>query len=392
MARLRRLSSGAVLALAVNALLALTALGIAFGAPGAGGRPELELAAAGGSLELVNSKDGEAIFTTGAMRPGQQAIGTVQIANGGSMPGALAVTRTAGATEIPGAGGGLLSTRLELGVFDVTQGTAPVQLWSGKLAAMPALGVGMLPAGEQRVYRFVATMPSGAADDAFQGASLSVGFTWTAVGSGEPTGTPTSTPTATPTSTPTATPTSTPTATPTSTPTATPTSTPTATPTSTPPATPTATPTTTPSATPTASPTPSATATPTTPSTPLAGGGITPPAEDATGAVLGAQLFPMGDPNICLSRRKFTITIRRPRGTAFQSLTISVNRKTKLKLTGPKARKVKARISLRGLPKGKVVVKIAAVTTTGKKAVSTRTYKTCAKKTVKKSKKKKRKR
>jgi hypothetical protein len=373
MARLRRLSSGAVLALAVNALLALTALGIAFGAPGAGGRPELELAAAGGSLELVNSKDGEAIFTTGAMRPGQQAIGTVQIANGGSMPGALAVTRTAGATELPGAGGGLLSTRLELGVFDVTQGTAPVQLWSGKLAAMPALGVGMLPAGEQRVYRFVATMPSGAADDAFQGASLSVGFTWTAVGSGEPTGTPTSTPTVTPTSTPTATPTSTPTATPTSTPTSAPT----------------ATPTTTASATPTASPTPSATATPTTPSTPLAGGGITPPAEDATGAVLGAQLFPMGDPNICLSRRKFTITIRRPRGTAFQSLTISVNRKTKLKLKGPKARKVKARISLRGLPKGKVVVKIAAVTTTGKKAVSTRTYKTCAKKTVKKSKKKK---
>ena len=88
----------------------------------------------------------------------------------------------------------------------------------------------------------------------------------------------------------------------------------------------------------------------------------------------------MADPRTCLSRRKITITIRRPRGTTFKSLTITVNRKTKLKLKGTKARKVKAKINLRGLPKGKVVVKIVAVTTTGKKAVSKRTYKTCAKK------------
>ena len=108
--------------------------------------------------------------------------------------------------------------------------------------------------------------------------------------------------------------------------------------------------------------------------------------------MLGAQLFPMADSRTCLSRRKFTITIRRPRGTTFKSLKITVNRKTKLKLKGLKARKVKTRISLRGLPRGKVVVKIAAVTTTGKKAVTKRTYKTCAtKKPVKKKKKKKRK-
>ena len=67
---------------------------------------------------------------------------------------------------------------------------------------MPPLGVGTLPAGQQRAYRFVATMPSGTGDNAFQGASLSVGFTWTAVGSGVGTATPTSTPTATPTATP----------------------------------------------------------------------------------------------------------------------------------------------------------------------------------------------
>ena len=358
MARLRRISSGGMLALAINAVLALTALGIAFAAPG-GDRPELELASAGGSLTLDNSKEGEAILTAGAMRPGQQVRGSVQIANGGSIPGLLAVARTADPSETPGLGGGKLSDRLDLRIVDVTQASLPVTLWTGKLAAMPVLGVGTLPAGGQRSYEFVATMPGGTADNAFQGASLSVGFTWTAVGT-DGGGTPTATPTATPTSTPTATPTA------------------------------------------------SATAIPNAPPSSGGGGGGTPGGgtpgggggtpgvdpslgADPTGEVLGAQLFTMADPRRCVSRRKFTVSVRRPRGTTFKSLTITVNRKTKVKLKGLKARKVKTRISLKGLPAGKVKVKIVAVTTTGKKAVSQRTYKTCAKKPAKKKSKKKRK-
>ncbi len=127
MARLRRISTGGILALAINALLALTALGIAFGAPGGGDEPRLKLAAAGGSLTLVNSKEGEAVFTAGAMRPGGQASGTVQITNSGSVPGALSVDRAADPLETPGDGGGLLSGRLELAVIDVTRASAPVR-------------------------------------------------------------------------------------------------------------------------------------------------------------------------------------------------------------------------------------------------------------------------
>ncbi len=80
----------------------------------------------------------------------------------------------------------------------------------------------------------------------------------------------------------------------------------------------------------------------------------------------------------CVSRRKLVIHVRRPKGIVFKSLAITVNRRTKVKLTGLKARKVKAKLSLRGLPKGKIVVKVVAVTTTGRKAVATRTYHTCA--------------
>ena len=79
-----------------------------------------------------------------------------------------------------------------------------------------------------------------------------------------------------------------------------------------------------------------------------------------------------------MSRRKFAIHIRRPAGTAYKSIAVTVNGRTKLRLKGLKAKKVKATVSLKGLPAGKVTVKITAVTANGRKAVSKRTYKTCA--------------
>ena len=63
---------------------------------------------------------------------------------------------------------------------------------------------------------------------------------------------------------------------------------------------------------------------------------------------------------------------------AYKSIAVTVNGRTKLRLKGLKAKKVKATVSLKGLPAGKVTVKITAVTTTGRKAVSKRTYTTCA--------------
>ena len=81
-----------------------------------------------------------------------------------------------------------------------------------------------------------------------------------------------------------------------------------------------------------------------------------------------------------MSRRKFKIHVRRPAGTTFKSIAVTVNGRTKLRLKGLKAKKVKSTVSLKGLPAGKVTVKIAAVTANGRKAVSKRTYTTCAKK------------
>jgi hypothetical protein len=79
-----------------------------------------------------------------------------------------------------------------------------------------------------------------------------------------------------------------------------------------------------------------------------------------------------------VSRRKFTIHVRRPSGMTFSSIAVSVNGRTKVRLKGLKAKKVKGTVNLKGLPAGKVTVTITAVTSTGRKAVSKRTYTTCA--------------
>ena len=335
--RLPSLSRG-TLALALNAVLALVALGLAFAPPGEGA-PQLRLARAGGSLTLSNSKENAAIFHADAMRPGEEASGSVTITNTGTVNAALSLAPDAPA-DTPGNGGGKLSDKLELLVIDVTTPTLPVTVYSGTLKAMNATNVGSLEPGAHRTYLFVASLrPNGSADNAFQGASLSTGFRWSATGIATATPTPTATPTATPI--------------------------------------------------PTATPAPSDPGTPVTPP-------VTPPAPpagpgaDVTGEALGSQLFTLpAASSKCVSRRKFAIRIKRPRGMAYKSISITVNGRTKVRLKGLRAKKVKAVVNLKGLPAGKVTVTIAAVTTTGRKAVSKRVYTTCA---AKKKAKKKRKR
>jgi spore coat-associated protein N len=333
--RLPHLSRGS-LALVLNALLGLLALGLAF-APAGEGAPQLRLAAATGSLTLVNSKEGTAIFRADAMRPDQPATGSVTITNTGSVNAALTL-QPEGASDVAGAGGGKLSAKLDLEVVDVTLSAAPVTVYEGTLKQMEPTDVGSLAPGASRTYRFAATLKgSGIADNAFQGAALTTGFRWNATGLESPTPEPTSTPTPTPTATP--------------------------------------------APVSTAAPSDGGSAPLPEPAPPA----VTPPpadpaAADPTGELLGAQLFALpAATRKCVSRRRFAIHVRRPSGMTFSSIAISVNGRTKVRLKGLKAKKVKATINLKGLPAGKVTVKITALTSTGRKAVSKRTYTTCAK-------------
>lgn len=335
-ARLPHLSRGSM-ALVLNALLGLLALGLAF-APAGEGAPQLRLAAANGSLTLVNSKEGTAIFRADAMRPGELASGSVTITNAGTVNAALTL-QPEDPSDVPGAGGGKLSAKLELEIVDITLPAAPVTVFEGTLKQMGPTNVGSLAPGASRIYRFAATLKAtGNADNDFQGAALTTGFRWNATGLESPTPEPTATPS------PTATPA--------------PVSTPAPTGGGSAPA-------------PAPAPDPAAPAPPPPP--------VDTAAADPTGELLGAQLFTLpAATKKCVSRRRFAIHVRRPSGMTFASIAVSVNGRAKLRLKGLKAKKVKATVNLKGLPAGKVTVKITAVTSTGRKAVSTRTYTTCA--------------
>jgi hypothetical protein len=77
----------------------------------------------------------------------------------------------------------------------------------------------------------------------------------------------------------------------------------------------------------------------------------------------------------CLSRRHFTIHIRRIPGLSYRQVTVYVNgRRVKV----VKAAGISAPVDLRGLPKGVYTVRITVTTNRGVRTTATRAYHTCA--------------
>jgi hypothetical protein len=114
----------------------------------------------------------------------------------------------------------------------------------------------------------------------------------------------------------------------------------------------------TPSPTPTATPTPAPTPT----ATPA------PPKEEQ--AVLG-----LSKSRRCVSRRKFTIRLREPRGDRLLSARVLVNGRQVRVVRG---RRLKAPVNLKGLPKGRFTVKVVGTTRAGRTVSEKRRYRTCA--------------
>ncbi len=77
----------------------------------------------------------------------------------------------------------------------------------------------------------------------------------------------------------------------------------------------------------------------------------------------------------CRSRRNFRIRLREPKADPLVRATVHVNGKRKKVLAGAR---LTAPVDLRGLPKGRYTVKIAATTTSGRVIQGTRRYRTCA--------------
>ncbi|MGH2946543.1 MAG: hypothetical protein ACRDPC_09855 [Solirubrobacteraceae bacterium] len=354
----------AVATLLASIAMALGALGLAVAAPGGGDNPRVALASASGAVQISNSRAGHAVFTAAAMRPGEGVSGTVRIGNSGDAPGSFAV-RLAGLSDVPGPYGGRLSNRVELVLFDVTDVQQPVTVYAGAPAGFADVALGTFAAGAHRDYLVAATLPDGGlpgsdagGDNRYQGSALSLGFEWRAgPAGGEPS--PTPTPTPPPTNPPTPPPTSPPATNPPTTPTISP-------PGTTPPATPTISPPgTTPPTTPPTSP--PATTSPGGPSS-----GPTGPSSGPTGDAL-ADALGLPPARGCVSRRRFKIRLRAPGGAKVRSATVKVKGKQTVRVKGRRAV-----VSLRGLRKGRVKVRITVRASNARTYRSKRTYRTCA--------------
>lgn len=168
----------ALLALACAAAVLLVALD----RPAPSRAPAFALAA-DGALALQNDRAGAAILSAAGLRPGGGTEGTVTLA--ATTDAALHLRLELGAAT-PGTGGGQLADRLRLAIDDVTDPAQPIAVYAGRLTELAPHALGGVRAGAERRYRFRASFPSGTDDDAFQGASLTAAFVWTAVAAAGP--------------------------------------------------------------------------------------------------------------------------------------------------------------------------------------------------------------
>jgi spore coat-associated protein N len=153
---------------------------------GAVAGPQLELTSSGDVFTQSNSRDGQPVFTVAGLGPGGSTGGEVTLSNTGTLAGRFTLS-AAEVTDVPGAGGGILSQRLRLTVTDVTATTQPLAVYEGGLAAMSPRDLGVFAPGEARSFELVASLPDGgdptgpaAGDNAFQGAQASVTYVWDA--------------------------------------------------------------------------------------------------------------------------------------------------------------------------------------------------------------------
>ena len=78
----------------------------------------------------------------------------------------------------------------------------------------------------------------------------------------------------------------------------------------------------------------------------------------------------------CRSRRSFTIRLRQPRNGRIKTVRVYVNGKRK-RVRVRRGHRLRSRVNLRGLPRGRYTVRVVVTTTSGRRIVARRRYRTC---------------
>jgi hypothetical protein len=165
-------------ALRVAALAALSVALVVLSGPRSEPSPPVAgLELVDGTFSHSNSRDGSAILTASGMRPGDSSTGTVTITNTGEVSGSLRLSGSM-PLDTPGPGGGKLSERLQLEVEEISLAAAPTKIYAGTLDGLSSRALGELGAGRARSFRFTVSWPAVVGDDAHQGSSTSVEYSW----------------------------------------------------------------------------------------------------------------------------------------------------------------------------------------------------------------------
>jgi PKD repeat protein len=98
--------------------------------------------------------------------------------------------------------------------------------------------------------------------------------------------------------------------------------------------------------------------------------GTTPP----RGGLKGSEIIRLPSAKACVSRRRLTIRLVRPKDTALVSAVVLVNGKS---VKAVRRARITAPINLVGLPKGRFTVKITATAADGRTITGSRRYRTC---------------
>jgi hypothetical protein len=128
-----------------------------------------------GRLALAPSKQG-AILSGHDLVPGDRVGGSLTISNTGTLAGSFTLSGRV-------RGSALLARTLVLSVREHTHGAESV-VYSGSLAGLRAVKLGVIGPGHARHFRFAVTFRSAgshAGDRVFQGLRTTADFTWTAV-------------------------------------------------------------------------------------------------------------------------------------------------------------------------------------------------------------------
>jgi hypothetical protein len=138
-----------------------------------GGKAEIS---ATGAMRIEDSRGERAILSVPALAPGARVVAKVAIHNRGK-PGYLVLSRRH-LVEALGADGASLGEALRLRIRDVTAGARTI-VYSGPLAAMPPLHLGLLPGDTWRHYRFDARLPEpGFVDLGLMGSRVRFDYRW----------------------------------------------------------------------------------------------------------------------------------------------------------------------------------------------------------------------